>query len=167
MEDRGRKEGYDRPHRHGRAELGKAHRPDVAEQVGESEGFGDAAEVLEEPHPVRQGPEPPGLLAGHTGRQEVLYPSRIIEEGDAVGVLRLPSPRLDAVAQVSPAALFVSAEGRAPDALRGWKLGAVPVGDVANALGGQRLVNVAPFSSLFDKAPGVHEAAHHLADPSL
>ena len=41
------------------------------------------------------------------------------------------------------------------------------MGDVANALGGQRVAGVAPFSSSLDKAPGVHEALHHLADPAL
>ena len=64
-------------------------------------------------------------------------------------------------------ALAVGGEGCAPDALRGGELGAVPVGDVANALGGQRVAGVAPFSSSLDKAPGVHEALHHLADPAL
>ena len=68
---------------------------------------------------------------------------------------------------VTPAAPVVGGEGCAPDAPRRGELGAIPVGAVANALGGQRVANGAPFSSLFDKAPGVHEAAHHLADPSL
>ena len=87
--------------------------------------------------------------------------------GDAVGVLRLSSPRLDAVPHVSPAALAVCGEGGAPDAPCGGELGAVPVSDVAYALGGQGVANVAALSSALDKAPGVHEAAHHLADPSL
>ena len=68
---------------------------------------------------------------------------------------------------MTPAALFVGGEGGAPDALRGRELGAVPVRDVANALGGQGVAGVSPVSSLFDQAPGIDEAAHHLADTSL
>ena len=85
------------------------------------------------------------------------------EPRDAVCVLRLPRPRVDAVADVPPAALAVGGEGCAPDASRGGELGAVPVGDVANALGGQREAGVASLSSSLDKAPGIDQGAHHLA----
>ena len=68
---------------------------------------------------------------------------------------------------MTPAALFVGGEGCAPDALRGRQLGAVPVGDVAYALGGQGVAGVSPLSPSLDEAPGVHEAAHHLADSSI
>ena len=68
---------------------------------------------------------------------------------------------------MTPASLFVGAEGCAPDALRGWKLGAVPVGDVAYALGGKGVTGVSPFAPTLDQAPGIDEVAHHLADPSL
>ena len=70
-------------------------------------------------------------------------------------------------AHVPSAALFVGGEGCAPDALRGRQPGAVPVGDVAYTLGGQRVANGSAFSSSLDKVPGVHEALHHLADPTL
>ena len=89
------------------------------------------------------------------------------EPRNAVRVLRLPRPRLDPVSQVTPAALFVGGEGGAPYALRGGKLGAVPVGDVANALGGQGVAGVSASSPALDQAPGVHEASHHLADSPL
>ena len=58
-------------------------------------------------------------------------------------------------------------EGCAPYALRGGKLGAVPVGDVANALGGQRVADVAAFAVTLNEVPSIDEAAHHLAYPSL
>ena len=38
------------------------------------------------------------------------------------------------------------------------------MGDVANALGGQRAANVAAFAVTLDQAPGVDEVVHHLAD---
>ena len=79
------------------------------------------------------------------------------EPRDAVGVLRLPRPRLDAMPHVTPAALCVGGEGRAPYAPRGWKLGPVPVGDIANALGGQGVANLATFAASLDEAPGVHK----------
>ena len=82
-------------------------------------------------------------------------------------MLRLPSPRVDAVAHVSCTALAVGCEGHAPDALRRGELGAVPVGDVANALGRQGVAGVSAFSSPLDDASGIDEAVHHLADPSL
>ena len=63
------------------------------------------------------------------------------------------SPRLDAVPDVPPAAMLVDGEGRAPYALRRGKLGAVPVGDVANALGGQGVAGVAASAPALDKAP--------------
>ena len=68
---------------------------------------------------------------------------------------------------VSSPALFVGGEGRAPDAPRGGKLGAVPVRNVANTLGGQGVANVASFAVTLDEAPGFHEVVHHLADSSL
>ena len=49
---------------------------------GSRSGLLSPAEVFEEPHPVRQVPQLPGLLSGHPGGEEVLYPSRIVEEGD-------------------------------------------------------------------------------------
>ena len=67
-------------------------------------------------------------------------------------------PRLDAVAHVTSAPRAVGGECGAPDALRGGELGAVPVRDVANALGGQRVAGVSALSSTLDKAPGVHES---------
>ena len=82
-------------------------------------------------------------------------------------MLRLPRPRVDAVAHVTSPALAVGREGGAPDALRGRELGTVPVGHVAYALGGQRVAGVSPVASTLDKAPGVYEAVHHLADPPL
>ena len=77
------------------------------------------------------------------------------EPRDAVCVPRLPRPRLDAVAHVPSAALFVGGEGGAPYALRGGELCAVPVCDVAYALGGQRVANVSPFPPALDQAPCV------------
>ena len=85
------------------------------------------------------------------------------EPRDAVGVLCLPRPRVDAVTHVTSPALSVGREGRTPDAPRGRELGAVPVGDVAYALGGQRVAGVSPLSSSLDKAPGIDQGAHHLA----
>ena len=89
------------------------------------------------------------------------------EPRDAVGVLRLPRPRLDAVSHVTPPALFVGGEGGTPDAPRGGKLCPIPVGDVANALVGQGVAPVATLSSLLDKPPCIDEASHHLADTPL
>ena len=63
--------------------------------------------------------------------------------------------------------LLVDGEGGAPDALRGGKLGAVPVCDVANALGGQGVARVSAFAPALDQAPCIREAVHHLADPPL
>ena len=82
------------------------------------------------------------------------------EPRDAVSVLRLPSPRLDSVAHVPSPALAVGGECRAPDAPRRGELSAVPVGDVANALGGQRVAGVSSFPSALNEAPGIDEAAH-------
>ena len=94
--------------------------------------------------------------------------SKLREEPcDAVGVLCLPRPCLDAVPHVTPTALFVGGELRAPDAPRRRQLGPVPVGHVANALVGQGVAGVSAFASTLDEAPGVHQAAHHLADSSL
>ena len=89
------------------------------------------------------------------------------EPGDAVGVLRLSRPRLNAVAHVTPAAPVVGGEGGAPDAPCGGELGAVPVRDVAYALGGQRVANVAAFAVTLNEVPSIGEAVHHLADPAL
>ena len=66
-----------------------------------------------------------------------------------------------------PPAMLVGGEGRAPDALGGGQLGAVTVGGVAYALGGQGVAGVAPFPVLLNQALRTHEAAHHLADPPL
>ena len=41
------------------------------------------------------------------------------------------------------------------------------MGDVAYALGRQRVANVAAFAVTLDKAPCIDEAAHHLADATL
>ena len=65
------------------------------------------------------------------------------------------------------ASLVVCSERCAPDTLRRRELGTVPVGDVAYALGGQCVAHVSAFSSSLDKSPGIDEAVHHLADPSL
>ena len=82
VNDRRGHEGHDGSHRQRRAELGKAQRPDVAEQVPEPQRFPGAAQVLEQPHPAGQLPEQPGLLFGHPRGEEVRYPSRIVQEGD-------------------------------------------------------------------------------------
>ena len=66
------------------------------------------------------------------------------EPRDAVGVPRLPRPRLDAVSRVASPALFVGGEGGAPYALRGGKLGAVPVGDVDNAAARRAMAECLP-----------------------
>ena len=79
----------------------------------------------------------------------------------------MPSACFVCRAHVPPPALAVGGEGRAPDASRGRELGAVPVGDVANALGGQRETGVNALPSTLDQAPRVHEAVYHLADPAL
>ena len=80
VEDRRCQKGHGRAYRQRREEIGKAKRPDVAEQVREAERFRNPIEVLKEPHPVRQVPQLSGLLGGHPGGEEVLYPSRIVEE---------------------------------------------------------------------------------------
>ena len=54
---------------------------------------------------------------------------------------------------MTPAALFVPGEGGAPYALRRGELGAVPVGHVANALGGQGVANVSPRFPLCSTRP--------------
>ncbi len=69
------------------------------------------------------------------------------EPGHAVGVLRLPRPRVDPVAHMPPAALMVCREGCAPDAPCRRELSTVPVGDVANAFSGQRVTSVSTLSS--------------------
>ena len=51
----------------------------------DSQRAGDGAEVLYELRPLRQFPEPPGLVGGETGAQEVLNASRTVPGG--------PSPR--------------------------------------------------------------------------
>ena len=62
---------------------------------------------------------------------------------------------------------MVGREGGAPNATRGRELGAVPVGDVADALGRQRVAGVSAFSVTFDQASGIDEAVHRLADAAL
>ena len=86
---------------------------------------------------------------------------------DAIGVPRLASPRVDAVSHVTPPALLVGGEGGAPYALRRGQLGAVPVGDVAYALGGQGVAGVTPLALALDQAPCIDKATQHLADPAL
>ena len=77
------------------------------------------------------------------------------EPRDAVGVLLLPRPRLNAMSHVTPAALFVGGKLRAPDAQGGRELGPVPVGGVAYALDGQRVAGVSAFAvaELSDNRP--------------
>ena len=75
-------EGKGRAHRHRRAELGKAQLPDVAVEVPQPQRFTDAAELLEEQHPVGEFGELPALLGSQPGIEEVLYPPGIVEEGD-------------------------------------------------------------------------------------
>ena len=82
MEDRRRQEGHHRPQRQGRAELGKAQGPDVAQQVGQPQRFRNGAKVLEEQRPAGQVPQLLRLPGGHPGGEEVPNPSRIVEEGD-------------------------------------------------------------------------------------
>ena len=69
------------------------------------------------------------------------------EPRDPIGVLRLPRPRVDAVAHVPSPALEVGGESGAPDAPCGRKLCAVSVSRVANALGGQRAARISSFPS--------------------
>ena len=76
------KKGERRAHRHRRVELGQAQLPDVAVEVPQPQRFTDAAQVLEEQHPVGKFGEPPALLGSQTGIEEVLYPPRLAEEGD-------------------------------------------------------------------------------------
>ena len=59
---------------------GKAQRPDVAQQVRQSQGALGPAEVLEEPHPVRRRPHPLGLLGGQPGREELLHPAGVVQQ---------------------------------------------------------------------------------------
>ena len=77
------------------------------------------------------------------------------EPGHAVGVLRLTRPCVDPVAHMPPATLVVGGDGCAPDALCRGELGAVPVGDVADALGGQRVAGLAPASSPLCRASAI------------
>ena len=77
------------------------------------------------------------------------------EPRDAVGVLRLPRPRLDAVSNVTPAALAVGGEGGAPYPLCRGKLGAVSVRDVANALVGQGVAGVSTFAPALHGTPRI------------
>ena len=67
-------------------------------------------------------------------------------------------------AHVSSPTLAICREGGAPDAPRGGDLGAVPVGNVTYALGRQGVARVAASSSTLDRAPGIDEVVHHLAD---
>ena len=62
--------------------LEKTERPHVADEVGEPQGLRDAVEAFEEAHLVGQLPQLAGLLGGHPGGEEVLYASRIVEEGN-------------------------------------------------------------------------------------
>ena len=71
-------EGKGRAHRHRRAELGQAQLPDVAVEVPQSQRLADAAQVLEEQHPVGEFGEPPALLGSQPGIEEVLYPPRFV-----------------------------------------------------------------------------------------
>ena len=75
-------EGQNGADGHRRAELGKAQGSDVAVEVPESQRLGNPAEVLEEHHPFGQLREQPVLFRGQPGGHEVLYPPRIVQEGD-------------------------------------------------------------------------------------
>ena len=75
-------EGQGRAHRHGRAELGQAQLSDVAVEVRQPQRFADAAEPLEEEHPVGKLGELAALLGGQPGVEEVLDAARVVQEGD-------------------------------------------------------------------------------------
>ena len=80
--ERRRQEGQGRAHRHRRLELGQAQLTDVGVEVPQPQRFADAAEPLEEQHPVGKLGELPGLLGSQPGIEEVLYPPPIVQEGD-------------------------------------------------------------------------------------
>ena len=75
-------EGQGRAHRHRRLEFRQAQLPDVAVEVPQPQRFADAAELLEEEHPVGKFGELPGLLGSQPGIEEFLYPPPIVQEGD-------------------------------------------------------------------------------------
>ena len=80
--ERRRQEGQGRAHRHRRAELGQAQLPGVAVEVPPPQRFADSAELFEEEHPVGKFGELPGLIGSQPGIEEVLYPPRVVQEGD-------------------------------------------------------------------------------------
>ena len=82
VKDRRRQQRQRGSHLHGRLEVGKALRPDVAQQVGQSQGSLAPAEVLEEPHPVLQRPHRLGFLCGQPGGQEVLYIPGVVQQDE-------------------------------------------------------------------------------------
>ena len=75
-------EGQNGADRHRRAELGKAQRPGVAVEVPQSQRFGNPAEVLEELQPFGQLHKSLALFRSQPGGDEVLYPPRLIQQGD-------------------------------------------------------------------------------------
>ena len=75
-------EGQNGADRHRRAELGKAQRPGVAVEVPQSQRFGNPAEVLEELQPFGQLHKSLALFRSQPGGDEVLYPPRIVQQGD-------------------------------------------------------------------------------------
>ena len=81
--NRRRQEREGGTHRHGWTEIGKAHRPDVPEQVRDPQRLLKAVEVLEDLPPLRrQSPDSLGLFGGQPGGEEVLYPSGLVKERD-------------------------------------------------------------------------------------
>ena len=51
-------------------------------EVPQPQRLADAAELLEEEHPVGEFGELPGLLGSQPGVEEVLYPPPVVQEGD-------------------------------------------------------------------------------------
>ena len=75
-------EGKGRAHRHRRLEFRQAQLPGVAVEVPQPQRLADAAELLEEEHPVGKFGELPAFLGSQPGVEEILYPPRIVQEGD-------------------------------------------------------------------------------------
>ena len=69
-------------HRHRRAHLGQAQRPQVPQQVGDPQGAGELGQVAEVLRPARAGPQPLGLLRGHARGEEALGRAGGVVEGD-------------------------------------------------------------------------------------
>ena len=74
---------------------------------------------------------------------------------------------MNAMPDVSPQALRVGDEHDVPHVLRREELDAVCESGVVRALCGQCLAGVSALSPSLPEAPGIDEAAYHLADASL